>query len=354
MKRGHFERLSPRCPACASRAPLAVLREARGDLASLEEGALVCTHAACRREFPVIDGMPLLVRDLGLHVRDQWTALAGREDLAAETESALGDAYGPGSREDALRQHVSGYAFDHYGEFDPAETERDPAPGSVVRLLEALWSAAGALPSGPVLELGCSVGRATFELARLSGREALGVELHHGKLRLAARVLRTGRVRYARRRVGLVYDRREFPATLPAAERVDFWIADAAALPFAEGTFAAVVALNLLDCAHAPLDVLREAARVLAPGGKLLAATPYDWSSQATPVQHWLGGHSQRGPGGGASEPVLRALLTRGAHPQSIEGLELARELDGLPWHVRLHDRSSVRYRCHGVIATRA
>ena len=45
--------------------------------------------------------------------------------------------------------------------------------------------------------------------------------------------------------------------------------------------------------------------------GGLVLTTPYDWSA-AVPVDAWLGGHSQRGPHQGSSEPILRGLLTPG------------------------------------------
>ncbi|HUR29396.1 MAG TPA: methyltransferase domain-containing protein, partial [Planctomycetota bacterium] len=330
-------------------APLSVLRETRADEQTIHEGALCC--GSCLREYPSIDGLPLVVRALRAHLADQWTSVLARDDLHETTESALGDACGGGSALDHMRQHVSNYVFDHYGELDPAETQLEPVPGSISRLLGVLCDAAGELVDGPVLDLGCSVGRTSFDLAQRFSRDVLGVDLHHAKLRIAARVLREERVVYARRRVGLVYDRRAFAARLPGAPRVDFWSADAAALPFTSDTFAAVVALNLLDCARSPLDVLRECGRVLRPGGKLLLACPYDWSSSATPPEAWIGGHSQRGPGSGASEPLLRALLTPGAHPGSLAEFELVHEIDGLDWHVRLHERSSVRYRAHALIA---
>jgi SAM-dependent methyltransferase/uncharacterized protein YbaR (Trm112 family) len=351
VKRAHFAHLAPLCPACAERAPLLVLRESHADALAIHEGALCCSNQACLREYPIIDGLPIVVRELRAHLADQWTSIRARDDLHESTESSLGDACGSGSAFDAVRQHVSNYTFDHYGEFDPAEKQRHPAPGSIARLLNTLLDAAGELVAGPLIDVGCSVGRTSFELAERTGREVVGVDLHHAKLRVAARALREGRVSYARRRVGLVYDRREFDVRFPANAKVDFWSADAAAQPFASGSFAAVIALNLLDCARSPLDVLGECARLLRPGGKLLLAVPYDWSGSATPAENWIGGHSQRGAGAGASEPLLRALLTPGAHPQSLADLELVHEIEGIDWHVRLHDRSSVRYSSHALIA---
>ena len=170
-------------------------------------------------------------------------------------------------------------------------------------------------------------------------------------LKVAASVLRTGSVRYARRRGGLVYERREFEARFGGSDRVDFWVCDALALPFADGRFQAVVAMNLIDCVASPVGLLGALRRALRDGGSAWMASPYDWSTAATTVEGWIGGHSQRGEDSGSSPALLRRLLTAGAHPQSIQGLELRDEADGVDWRVRLHDRSAVAYRVHVVRA---
>jgi SAM-dependent methyltransferase len=314
---------------------------------------LHCTRADCQREYPILDGIPLLIPDLRGFVASQFPALAAREDLAPATESLLGDCCGPGSAFDLARQHLSLYGWDHYADLDPEEPLGEPGPGSARRVLQAALDLADSMPTGPVLDLGCSVGRTTFALAEAFAGPVLGVDLNFAMLRLAARVLREGVVRYPRRRVGLVYDRREFPVGFAHADRVDFWACDALALPLPPRCAALAVGLNVLDCVSSPRDFLAGVADVLAPGGWTVLTTPYDWSTSATPVEAWLGGHSQRGGGGGASEPVLRALLTPGAHPQSITGLQLVAEAAALPWQVRLHERSSVAYRVHAVAAQR-
>src|SRR5207248_3326117 len=150
-----------------------------------------------------------------------------------------------------------------------------------------------------------------------------GVDLNFAMLRLAAEVLRQGKVRYTRRRTGLVYDRRESPAHFANGQQVDFWVCDAAALPFSSATFSLAVSLNVLVCVYAPRELLASIARVLKDGGKAVVASPYDWSPAATPLEGWLGGHSQRPPIAGSCEVVLRTLLTPGAHSGSIEGLTL-------------------------------
>ncbi|HWM91299.1 MAG TPA: methyltransferase domain-containing protein [Thermoanaerobaculia bacterium] len=333
MRRGHLEALRPVCPVCRN-APLAVAIAAREEGDDLREGILVCTGPECLREYPVIDGIPILVSNIRAWTAASLLQVTGRDDLSPEIESLLGDASGPGSSYDTSRQHLSAYAWDHYGDLDP---EEDGSPGSVRRLLDRALGLAGEIPDGPVLDVGCSVGRTSFTLAKRLDRTVVGIDLNFGMLRIASRVLREGRVRYDRRRVGMVYDRRDFAADLPGREQTDVWCCDATVLPFADGTFALAASLNVLDCVASPMESLSELARVLAPGGKALLATPYDWSSGATAVEGWLGGHSQRGPHRGASEPVLRALLP----------LEILAEEPALPWRVRLHDRSAVEYAVH-------
>jgi SAM-dependent methyltransferase/uncharacterized protein YbaR (Trm112 family) len=349
VRRSHFSAFAPLCPSCAARAPLElsyVGAERDGDVLA---GILVCGDPACRHEYPVVDGIPVIVPSLGPLLAERGVELLLRDDLDPLLESLFGDAIGAGTWFDALRQTVSTYAWDGWADLDPDEAARavGPHPGAARRCLARLAELAGEQPVRRALDLGCGAGRTGFDLAARH-REALvlGVDIGLALLRLAHGAL-AGRVSYARRRIGLVYDRRSFPVAPACAARVDFWACDAAALPFVAGTADLVAALNLLDCVAAPARLLAGMADLLRPGGRLLLATPYDWSTRATPAETWIGGHSQRGPDGGAGEPFLRALLTEGAHPHSVAGLRLLGEDTDFPWQTRLHDRSAVQYASH-------
>ncbi|TVS19966.1 MAG: methyltransferase domain-containing protein [Planctomycetaceae bacterium] len=315
------------------------------------EGVLHCSHAACQREFPILDGIPLIIADLRRYVSDNILAMVGRRDMTELTESLLGDCCGPGSTFDQLRQQLSFYAWDHYADLDPQESMDDPRPGSMLRCLDAGRQLAQPIVSGPMLDVGCSVGRGTFALAEQTTELVLGIDLNFGMLRLAAEVLRTGTVRYPRRRVGVVYECRQFSASFPNTANVDFWACDATALPFPDNRFSLAVSMNVLDCVANPIGLLNSIARVLHRDGKGLLTCPYDWSPAATPLESWLGGHSQRSPSAGASEAVLHTLLAPCSNSPPVAGLELIAEQSHLPWHVRLHDRSTMNYLVHLLVA---
>lgn len=353
MHHRHLESLHPVCPVCRAGGenPLALVNVFKETDDHILEGLLRCPNPSCQREYPILDGVPLLLANLRGYVAGAIDQINAREDLDPTLEGVLGDCCGPGSSYDTTRQHLSTYAWDHYGDLDPAETGES---GSILRVLARGLELASDLPEGPILDLGCAVGRSSFALARGGDRLVLGADLSFPMLRLASEVLRGGRVRYPRRRVGIVYDRRDFSVSFPGMEFVDFWGCDATDLPFPTETVAAVVALNVLDCVASPHDLLASLPRLLKPGGKAILSTPYDWSPRATPIEAWLGGHSQRGENAGASEPVLRALLTPGGHPASIEGLRIVAEERDLPWRVRMHERSSVEYRVDVVVVERS
>lgn len=365
MKRRHFQTLGPICPACRVQSgaehPLFLSIEAVADAESVLEGVLQCPAPGCLREYPIIDGIPLLVPDVATYLGSQLAHLRDRDDLSPVIESLLTEGSGPGSHLDVTWNHLGTYAWDHYGEWDRDDPSRGQPkgvrPGSVVRALatglELCREAGLSIAEGPVLDLGAAAGRASFELTGHTTGLVLGVDLGFHFLKVAARVLGRGRVRYPLRRGGIRYDWREFDVPVSGRERTDFWVCDATRLPFGAGTFGGAVSLNLLDCVYAPLDLLRETARVLRPGAAAIIASPYDWAPAATAVEAWIGGHSPRSLGGGASDQVLRALLTPGGHPASVAGLCLAAERDDVPWTVRLHDRSAVSYRLHLVVATR-
>jgi SAM-dependent methyltransferase/uncharacterized protein YbaR (Trm112 family) len=359
VRRTHFEALRPVCPVCRPDTqkghPLRLAHVEKQTGAHILEGALHCSNPACLREFPIIDGIPILVSNIRQYISENIQAIQARRDLSGYIESMLGDCCGPVSAFEINRQHLSSYVWDHYADLDPSEERGDVAPGSMLRVLDQGLAMAGvaAGASGPCLDVGCSAGRGTFHLAEKTGGLALGVDLHFAKLRVAAEALRDGRIRYGRRRVGLVYETREFAVQFAGADRVDFWACDACALPFDAATFGVGSALNLLDCVASPRDLLVMLGHVLRPGGKLVMGCPYDWSPAATAVEAWVGGHSQRSPMGGAPEEALRLLLTPGGHPNAIGTLRLIAEQANQPWHVRLHARSTMTYRVHLVAAER-
>lgn len=357
MRRSHFEKLRPVCPVCRTApdagSPLQLAQIVREEDGHILEGALHCSNSNCLREYPIVDGIPLIVANIRQYVSENILAISARRDLSDFTESILGDCCGSGSLFETTRQYLSSYAWDHYGDLDPEKPATAPCPGSMIRALELGRELAGPVPAGPILDAGCSVGRSSFALAEGGTELVLGVDMNFAKLRLAAEVLRHGTVRYPLRRAGLVYQRREFPVDFAQRDQVDFWACDAAALPFAIGTFSLAVSLNVLDCVYAPRELLVSLGRVLRAGGKAVLTCPYDWSPSATPVEVWLGGHSQRSPMAGSCEAILRSLLTPGAHPSSVNTLKLVAERENLPWQVRLHDRSTMTYDLHLVVAER-
>jgi len=318
------------------------------------EGVLTCSNQACLSEYPIIDGIPIIVADLRDYIAQNIFSISTRNDLDESTDSLLGDCCGQGSAFDSQRQYLSTYGFDHYGDFDAGPSK--PAgvlPGSAQKVLQAGIAYMDEGIRGPIIDLGCSVGRTSFELAASFNETVLGIDLNFGMLRIAAAVLNDGRARYPKRRGGLVYETRDFPVAFEHSNKVDFWVCDATCLPFTSAVFGLGACINTIDCVSSPYDLLKELARVLKPGGGSIATTPYDWNANATPVESWIGGHSQRSDKKGSSEAMIRSILAGGGHPNAVAELKLQAEIANLSWQLRLHDRSSMSYEIHMLILNR-
>jgi SAM-dependent methyltransferase/uncharacterized protein YbaR (Trm112 family) len=356
MRLNHLGRLRPVCPACRAAGRDGALLEL-GTVARAEnddngdddirEGVLLCPEPRCQREHPIIDGIPVVVADIASWAAHQLAGVLRRDDLSPFTESLLGDAAGPGSDFDRERSNLGIYGWAHWGDLAP-EDVRGHGGAYVALLDQALAGLPPALQlSGTWIDLGCSVGRGTLELARRGAGLAVGVDLNFAMLRVAERVRHHGRARFALRRAGVVFDR--FDAAVPEVprEHMSYWCCDVTALPFADACFDGALMLNLLDCVPAPLDLLVEAARVLAPAAAAAYSSPYDWSPNATPMGQWLGGHSQRSAHGGDSATELRRILSPDCQAGIDTGFVIASERDRVPWHVQTGERSTMAYAVH-------
>lgn len=370
MRIAFLDSLRPVCPVCRddageAAAPLTLSHVAEQTAGGeVLQGILVCSREACRCEFPILDGIPLIVPHVRSYVADNIQHLCRRQDLSDVVESLLGDCCGPGTGFDATRQQLSCYGSNHYADClltsraeeaaaDPTRTEQAP-DGSVLSLLNAGLSALDRPWAGPLLDVGCGTGRTTFELANRSDQLVLGVDLNFPLLQLAARAMRSGQGSFPLRRGGVAYERRAFRVPCEDPQRVDFWACDAAALPLERGSCDTVVCLNVLDSTPSPLAVLQQIQRVTRRLGWNVLAAPYDWSGAVTPIEQWFGGHSQRATLAADSAAILRSLLTTSAAAAGLQAMTIVREFDRLPWFTRLHDRSTVHYDVHLLVAQRA
>ena len=64
-------------------------------------------------------------------------------------------------------------------------------------------------------------------------------------------------------------------------------IADLTALPFPDATFDASINIVTLEHVQEPACALREIARVLAPGGRLLLIVPHEWEVHQSPHDYF-------------------------------------------------------------------
>ena len=137
------------------------------------------------------------------------------------------------------------------------------------------------------LDLGCAVGRSTFEMAR-SCDEVLGIDFSHAFIR-AAEALRGGEsLEYHRLEEGA--QRTPLTARLPleaVAGRVRFQQGDAMHLAADLGAFERVHAANLLCRLTEPQLLLERLPSLVRPGGELVLATPCTWLEEFTPPAHW-------------------------------------------------------------------
>ncbi|MSQ36770.1 MAG: putative 4-mercaptohistidine N1-methyltransferase [Chloroflexi bacterium] len=152
------------------------------------------------------------------------------------------------------------------------------------------------LPKGArALDVGCAVGRATFELARL-GADATGIDLSRTFIRAADTIARRGRVAYNAVEDGEVTTPRiaKAPAGVDRS-KVSFEAGNAMDLRADLGTFDVVICANLLDRLPDPAKFLRRTKQLVKPGGLLVLSSPHSWLARYTPRAKWLSGKKVAG-----------------------------------------------------------
>jgi putative 4-mercaptohistidine N1-methyltranferase len=140
-----------------------------------------------------------------------------------------------------------------------------------------------------VLDLGCAVGRSTFELSR-KGAEVIGIDYSQAFIDAATRLQRDGTHPATRLDEGsssTVLDV-TIDSSIPR-ERARFEQGDAQAIREDIGQFDLVIACNLICRLPEPMRLLRRLPDLVKPDGQLFITTPFTWLEEYTSPENWLG-----------------------------------------------------------------
>jgi 5-histidylcysteine sulfoxide synthase/putative 4-mercaptohistidine N1-methyltranferase len=144
-----------------------------------------------------------------------------------------------------------------------------------------------------VLDIGCAVGRSTFEMARRF-ENVVGIDYSQEFIESAKTLQSTGERSYWRKDSGA--EGISLIATVDKAidrTRVRFEQGDACALPLHLKDFDAVLMANVLCRLPDPVACLERMQGVNAlvkKGGVLVMTTPFSWLEEYTPKTHWVEG----------------------------------------------------------------
>jgi SAM-dependent methyltransferase len=312
----------------------------------LLEAILACADPRCGATYPVMEGVPIVLKDIGSWWRQSKPSLSSVRSAAPGIRDFFDGLEARGAAGIDARSLSGTYLDFHYGEF--VDTPCPPAPFSDA-VNDSYWEKIvgmarpeSGMRHGRSLDLGCSVGRFAFELARFSGL-VVGIDRDFEKVSVAARLRRRRELVFERRELGKAFRRVEGAFDPP--QNVLFLVGDALDPPFPAGSFDLVGALNLLDNVGVPLMLLGQMDALLRDGGIMLLGNPYEWRTEIADPAEWLETETVDAPS------FLRRIL---------EGKELARtglrftveqEHAEVPWMLRGHARRWTLFLSHMIKA---
>ncbi len=187
---------------------------------------------------------------------------------------------------------VSQYCEAHYGnEYFGVENFAKKSAAFCLKFMEGR-------PMKHALDLGCAVGRTTFELAKKFDF-VTGLDFSARFIRIADELVKNGFIRYVLPEEGelVSYHEKEMKSLdlEGLGHKVEFYQADAVNLKPIFTNYDLIFAGNLIDRLYDPAKFLENIHERINPGGLLIIASPYTWLAGYTSRENWLGGFKQDG-----------------------------------------------------------
>ena len=176
-------------------------------------------------------------------------------------------------------------------------------------------------------DLGCAVGRSTFELGRFS-RQVRGYDLSNAFIAAAVSLLDRGRLAIDVVTEGEHTERMDVQGPeVPGETDIGFEVGDAVDLAENLPPADVVLAANLLCRLPTPERFLTAMSRLVKPGGQLLLVTPFTWLEAFTPRRSW--------PRNAAGEAIPGAAWIEGILGQHF----VLEHSEDMPFLIREHAR---------------
>ncbi|NQV70172.1 MAG: 5-histidylcysteine sulfoxide synthase [Pseudohongiella sp.] len=193
-------------------------------------------------------------------------------------------------------EQVSQYIEFHFGDEYHSVANYAKACGDLC--LEYFATKAKGSEAKRALDLGCAIGRTSFELATVFDYVD-GIDFSTRFVSVATQLKETGAQRYKIRAEGDLFDFKEARlADLQldeAAQKCNFWQGDACNLADKYANYNLIFAGNLIDRLYDPRFFLSTIHERLADNGLLILTSPYTWIEEFTVSEKWLGGYKRDG-----------------------------------------------------------
>lgn len=141
------------------------------------------------------------------------------------------------------------------------------------------------------LDLGCAVGRSTFELSRFC-QTVIGIDTSRRFIRAAQHIQKQGSLEYTLLEEGSKHLKRL--AKRPKGvnpDSVEFYCKDAMQYLKTKNTFHIVLAANLICRLAEPITFLEEVHSLVVQTGQLIIISPYSWKNEFTKASKRLKGN---------------------------------------------------------------
>jgi 5-histidylcysteine sulfoxide synthase/putative 4-mercaptohistidine N1-methyltranferase len=205
-----------------------------------------------------------------------------------ESESAVVDPTNIYETDDLISQYIEfHYGDEHYGVTNFAKQCADIC----LKMMKGR-------KKERALDLGCAVGRSTFELAR-EFDHVDGLDFSARFIQVAVKLQNSDLQRFVIPDEGDLVSYKETSLSgaglLKTASRAKFMQSDACNLSEKYRDYDLVFAGNLVDRLYAPLRFLKQMATRIRPGGLFVITSPYTWLEDFTPRNEWIGGFKVNG-----------------------------------------------------------